>query len=408
MSRRPSIPELPGSDASWFLELVGAIAPTPTPKGSLADLAAESNGAPDDETEPQVAAVAAAGSLPDATAVVGDDPFPGDTSTTGASIAVEGLDAPATGTLPVTAPLTTPDAASPAPPAPPQRSPLPEGWTPNELAPELQTRRSVRLGSILATLVLVVVVGAAVVLVPRFVRSEAASTAMRYETALVDLRNVLPDAQLALATLTDPTAAPDDVTATVPTVATLDAAAHDVVVLGDAPLPSTPPLVPRGPLDALEPTRRQLSLLGNEGSTIASRLGHVFSYRTTVGDILDTGPLPVTAEPQQINALSVDLAETLANDAELVAALPDDAAFSELRDAVDAALERFATWQGEYVEALGSGDEAAATVLVDELSELRRSLVHLLDLALADVRPELDAQIIELAGQIEATIDDLG
>ncbi len=398
MSRRPSIPELPGSDASWFLELVGAIAPTPTPKGSLADLASESNRRSDGEADAPVAAD---------TAAMPDDPFPTDTSTTGASIAVEGLDAPPTGTLPVAAPAARTVPASPPPATPADGSPLPGGWTPGDLAPELETRRSVRLGSILATLVLVVVVGAAVVLVPRFVRSEAASTALRYETALVDLRNVLPDAQLALATLTDPTAVAGDVTATVPTVAALDAAAHDVVVLGDAPLPSTPPLVPRGPLDALEPARQQLSVLGTEGSSIASRLGHIFSYRTTVGDLLDTGPLPVTADPQQINTLSVDLAETLADDAELVAALPDDAAFTQLRGAVDDALVRFAAWQGDYTEALASGDDATATVLVAELSDLRRSLIHLLDVALADVRPDLDSQIIELAGQIETAIDDL-
>jgi hypothetical protein len=190
----------------------------------------------------------------------------------------------------------------------------------------------------------------------------------------------------------------------VPTTAELSARAHEVATLGSEPLPNTLPLIPRGPLEELEPVRGAMAVAGAQGDVIAVRLGHGFAYRTTVPALLATPELPTEADSATINQLSVTLAESLADSSRLVSELPDDPAFADVKSNADTATIRFAAWQPEYLEALRSGDVDAATALIIELDEMRLGLEEANVQALLVMRTDLDQQIIDLAENIEATL----
>jgi hypothetical protein len=268
----------------------------------------------------------------------------------------------------------------------------------------LRSRRPFRWAVVLALLLFVGAVIAAVVLLPRAAEREAELVAADYRRALVDLRNVLPATQEALADITDTTSTDEAVAGAVPTTAELSAASHNVTTLATEPLPSTLPFVPRGPLEDLEPTREAMVLAGAAGDIIAVRLGHGFAYRTTVPMLLATPELPDEADSSTINELSVTLAESLADTSQLVSQLPEDPAFRDVKAMADSATIRFAAWQPEYLDALRRGDIDAAAALILELDEMRSGLADANTAALAVLRIELDEQIIVLANDIEATI----
>lgn len=268
----------------------------------------------------------------------------------------------------------------------------------------LRSRRSFRWGAALSFVVLVAAIIAAVIFLPRVAEREADAATEEYEQALVELRNVLPDTQAALADLTDPAATPGQIAEVVPATAELSAKAHEVATLGSEPLPSTLPLIPRSPLEELEPVRGAMVVAGAEGDVIAVRLGHGFAYRTTVPALSATPELPAEADSTTINQLSVTLAESLADSSLLVSELPEDPAFADVKTQADSATIRFAAWQPEYLEALRSGDVDAATALIIELDEIRLGLADANTQALLVLRTDLDRQIIDLAADIEATL----
>jgi len=377
--------DLPGNDGRWFLELIGVASPRPAAREAIAGLAASTDAAPS----------------PPGTI----SPAPASSESTGTVVAVEGIGQPPTGSA-----LSFDDEAHP--PLPAETPPpgqvgvaLPPDWEPDDVAPTLRSPRRVRLGAIIATAIAATVVVAGVAIVPRLTTAKAARLATQYRTALVELRNALPDAQASLATFTDPTTDTVTVTQAVPAVAALDNAAHDVGVLADAPLPSTLPLVPRGPIDALAPVRDEMKLESAEGSRIALELGHIFRYRTAIPAMLQPGPLPTEADATTINSLSVTLASSLADDTALAAGLPDSATFQAVDELVTSTLTRYEAWQGEYLVALKAGDTAEAEQLVAELEGLRNSLNTALTEALGEARTTVDADILALAQTLEGTID---
>ena len=123
--------------------------------------------------------------------------------------------------------------------------------------------------------------------------------------------------------------------------------------------------------------------------------------------LLDLGDLPSTATTEQINALAVQTASTLASDAGVVADLPDDPAFVEVKAAAIAALERATVWQDEYLESLANEDEASATVLIAEMDQIRTDLgVATVD-ALIAFRGTADVAIVELAADFDVYLADV-
>jgi hypothetical protein len=386
---------LPGNDGSWFLELVGSKEADPHHADTLAEMASP---APADEEaskaepDPPVAATAGvveAAAPTETSATASLDTGTGETATSGSTDLSPAEAAAVAAATPPTA--ATDDALS--------------DWEPDEMSRPLRSRRSFRWAAALTVLLLVAAVAAGIILLPRVGEQEADELAADYRQALVDLRNLLPATQEALADLTDASSTPDEIAGVVPATAELSAKSHDVATLGTEPLPQTLPLVPRGPLEELEPTRDAMVIHGAEGDVIALRLGHGFAYRTTVPALLATPDLPTEADTAMINELSVALAESLADTSQLVSELPEDPAFTEVKSQADAATIRFAAWQPEYLEALRSGDVDGATVLVVELDETQTALADANAAALALLRTDLDEQIIVLANDIEATLN---
>ena len=385
---------LPGNDGSWFLELVGSKEADPHHSATLAEMASSE---PEEVAETDLGPTAGAVGAVAAGNIVGAAPS---TDTSATASLDTGNGETATSGLDTSAPQ--PEAATPEAAAP--EADVLSDWEPEEVSKPLRSRRSFRWGAALAFLVLVALIVAAVVFLPRMSEQEADDLAAAYQQSLVELRNVLPNTQAALANLTDPAATPDQIAEVVPATAELSAKAHEVTTLGSAPLPDTLSLVPRAPLEELEPVRSAMVVAGAEGDLIAVRLGHGFAYRTTVPALLATPELPTEADSTTINQLSVALAESLADSSLLVSELPEDAAFADVKAQADAAVIRFAAWQSEYLEALRSGAVDTASALIVELDEIRTDLADATTQALLVIRTDLDQQIIDLAADIEATL----
>ncbi|MEN8235456.1 MAG: hypothetical protein ABFR89_11115 [Actinomycetota bacterium] len=365
MARKDKDLSLPGNDGRWFLELAGVIESTPKPTATYTELKA---------LEPPPATVASE------------------------SEAVTAGAAAVSGSL-----ASDSDDDAFVPVAHRSTDPL-DQWQPDDVSPGL-ARRGVGRWILVFLLILFVAAGAAAVyFLPRAVQQEADLLAADYRIALTGLRNELPTSQAALSTLTDPTSPADAVSATVTAVGDLNTRASVVMSHATASPPPTIPFVPRDPLEALEPTRTTMLILGADAEGVSGRLAVTFAYRTTVPSLLSTPDLPTEADTAAIDALSVALAESLADTARLVAELPVDPTFAETRDLATQASERFAPWQLEYLDALRQGETDRSTALVAEHGQLRSGIESALVTDLTTVRAEVDPLIVELADETENAI----
>ncbi len=365
MTRKKQDVPLPGNDGRWFLELAGIVEPPPSPTSTYTQLK-------DLEAPPPLVASETAAVTAGAAAVSG-------------SLAGDGED----GDFVPVAPRTT--------------GPL-DDWQPDDVSPSLARRGWGRWVVAFLIIALLAAGGVAAFLLPRSVQNQADLLASDYRMSLTDLRNELPQAQDALGILTDPSSDADAVSASVPAIGDLTTRAAIVVGQATTPLPSTLPLVPRTAFEALQPTRTAMLILGAEAEGIAGRLATTFTYRSTVPALFDTPKLPTDADSATVDALSVALAESLADTARLVADLPPDPTFGATRDLAASASERYATWQLEYLDALREGDTERAASLLAELSGAKEAIARELDLALATVRAEVDPRIVTLATETETAI----
>jgi hypothetical protein len=371
--KEPQIP-LPGNDGRWFLELAGVIEPAPRPTETYTELEA---------LEPPPAFVAS-----ESVAV-----------TAGAAAVSGSLSADTNGG-------TEGDNETFVPVAPRSDEGL-KDWRPDDVSPRLGRHGFGRWLAGALFVLAVAAVALAVFLLPRAVQSEADALATGYAQSLTDLRNELPNSQGALASLTDPASTPEAVSASVPAIGDLNTRGTVVISLATTPLPSTLVLIPRGPLVALDPTRTTMLILGAEAEGISGRLATTFTYRSTVPALFATPDLPVEADSATTDALSVALAESLAETARLVADLPPDPTFTETRDLATKASERYATWQLEYLDALREGHTDRATALIVELDAAVDDIDAALGVALGVVRVEVDPRIVALAIETESAIADI-
>jgi hypothetical protein len=367
MARKNQEPLLPGNDGRWFLEVAGIVDSPPTPTATYRQL---------ERLEPPPPVVASE------------------------SAAITAGTAAVSGSL---SDDENADVDTFVPVA--DRSPDPlSDWQPDAVSGRLGRHGSGRWVVLGAVVVALAAAGLAAYFLPRQVQEQADDLASGYQVSLTNLRNELPNSQMALQNLTDPALPPEAVSAAVPAIGDLNARATIVVGQATAPLPRTPPLVPRAPLEALEPTRTSMLILGAESEGIAGRLATTFAYRSTVPLLFDTPDLPVQADSAEIDALSVTLAESLAGTARLIADLPPDPTFEATRDLATAASERYATWQLEYLDALREGDTERSTTLIAELDAARATIQDSLEGALAEVRSEVDPKIVGLATETETVI----
>lgn len=367
MAKNDQEPLLPGNDGRWFLEVAGVVDSPPNPTATYTQL---------EKLDPPPPVVASE------------------------SAAVTAGTAAVSGSL---AANDSKDEDTFVPVAAPSADPL-HDWQPDDVSGRLGRHGFGRWVAAGVAVAILAAAGFAAYYLPRQVQEQADNLASDYQTSLTELRNELPTSQVALQNLTDPTSSPQTVSDAVPAIGDLNARATIVVGQATTPLPSTPPLVPRAPLEGLEPTRTSMLILGADAEGIAGRLATTFTYRSTVPLLFATPELPTQAESTEIDALSVALAESLADTARLIADLPPDPTFAATRELAAAASERYATWQLEYLDALREGDTARATTLIAELDAARGAIQESLEDALTEVRTEVDPKIVGLATETEAAI----
>lgn len=383
-----------GNDGTWFLEAVGAMPKAPTPSEAIAKLEEEN-------TLPGEMLVTA-----DVGATREEDlvEFDGDPGTSTSSF------------HPVERQIPTPEPAAShgadyselddlALAEAPGPSPTPDDDT--QLAPVLRSRRNFRWPIVIILLLLIGGVAVAALVVPRQVESAAVEHRQLFYDAAAGVRGYLPDSQGALDAITNPAADNAAVSAAVPTIAELDTRAFALQEAASEPLPTTLPLIPAPEVDALEPFQDRAVVLGASSSVVARRLGNGYVYRTSIPLLLQPGDLPTEAETQEINEISVRLAESLATDAGIVADLPDDPSFTATRVLAVETIDRYAEWQQDYLGALAGEDGEAATLLISEFDALLADLEATTTADLLGFRSTLDASIVELAGQLDRYLADV-
>lgn len=371
-----------GNDGSWFLEAVGAVPPSLTPSETVAALEL-------DNTLPDMGVVAETESPATTTST-----FDGSTGTSTSTFE------PARGALPGVLDSTGEFEI-------PVRPSSHTGDIDAGLSPVLQTRRSFRWSAVAFGVFLVFVVGLAFLWLPVTLRQDAIAIRQTYADSALALRQHIPTAQTSLDAITDPETPPGELSLAVPIISQLDSLAHELGAAATAPLPRTLPLLPNEEVTALEPLQDTAQIHAAQASELARQLGYSYVYRTTIPQLLATGDLPTSADTQTINALSLSLASSLVDDSTAISDLPTTEATADINNAAHAGVERYASWQDEYLTALSEGDEPRAADLISELEDLRTGLRTELDTAMGTARVEIDQQIVELATDLESFIREL-
>jgi hypothetical protein len=396
-----------GNDGSWFLEAIGSKPKPASSSEAVAELTAE-NTLPDTPAVARIQVDPASSPIP-ASLAIGVTTFDGDPGTSTSSF----------------------HPVPQVPPPPDLEHPIPDGEPPTvelepvetralprapaadqanvdaELSSALRSRRNFRWPIVTVLIVLIATVAVAAWWIPQSAHDQALAMRQSYYDAAADVRNYLPDAQGALDAVTNPASTGDAVAGAVPVIAELDGVAFALEAATAEPLPRTFPILAGGAVDGLIPLRDTGAILGASSSDLTRRLGQAYVYRTSIPLLLDTGQLPTSAATQEVNQISVRLAGSLASDAGIVSGLPDDPTFSATREAAVAALDRYASWQDEYLAALTGEDSDAAGALVDEIEVLRVDLNETNGADLLAFRTETDLWIIRLAGELETYMSEL-
>jgi hypothetical protein len=136
--------------------------------------------------------------------------------------------------------------------------------------------------------------------------------------------------------------------------------------------------------------------------TIQRRIANLVEYRTLMSGFLVLPELPTEADNDTQAELRVELAAAQAESASVLAELPSDVALESHAALAREINERFATWQVDYLEALRTNDAAAAGELIAELESALAGLDNALVTPLAQIRRQTDADLIDLARDIDA------
>lgn len=278
-----------------------------------------------------------------------------------------------------------------------------DGWVPDELSHTVDDERRFRWSTILGLAVVLALLVVGGVWLVGSSDGRAAARADDYRRVLIDLRADLPDAQSVLAQVTEPAADATQFADLIPTVADLRADAESALDVAAEPLPTAWPLASSKPFEVLEPVRQTTSQQATTAQAIARRLGEVLDYRSLFARFLDTGDLPSRPETD-LSELNLRLAAAAADSASILNELPADAALAPHAQLARNALERFTTWQVDYVDALRTDSTDEVAVLLDELAAIKARLDEELIAAVALIRSEVDASIIDLAAALDAAV----
>ncbi|MCL1594329.1 MAG: hypothetical protein M3132_08270 [Actinomycetia bacterium] len=394
-------------DGSWFLEAVGVKKVAPSPIESIAELEREntlvdlpvvelSRGDSDEESgdmpkPPRPVAATTDANVIEMTSFDGDpgtslssfDPVPDlppMPSNVVAAVAVETIDEPDI---------------------------LSETVDESDLSAPLKTRRPFRWPAFGLGVAVIAAVVLGIVWLPKAADSAAAATRTSYYDASLTVREFLPTAQASLDIVTNPSSTDAALGTVIPVVSELTSDATNLATVAAEPLPTVLPFLSSDAVDELPPLQDRSAILASDASEVARQIGHAYIYRTSIADLLVVGDLPIVAETEEINALSVTLASSLAENASLIADLPANDAFDDIAANAAEAVGAYAQWQEDYLEALADGDAAAAQELIDTFAEVRATLLVETAQSLASFREVLDDRIVSLSGEFDDHLANL-
>jgi hypothetical protein len=161
-------------------------------------------------------------------------------------------------------------------------------------------------------------------------------------------------------------------------------------------LPSAPPLVPRSAIEDLAPLQERVLAVAVQSDSLAQRINTVASYRLLLGGAFLMPELPTEASIVAVDQLSGEISFALAETTDIVLRLPADEYLDVHNAEVHALLDRLETWRGEYLQALRTGDSAAAARLADEANA-----------AIATLRQDLDEPLSGFASWASKELDEI-
>ncbi len=279
-----------------------------------------------------------------------------------------------------------------------------EDWSPEALSRKAASRRTFRWSVITFVVLVGVLTAFTIWWVPRVAEQRVEDRITRVRVSLVEVRNSLPSLQQALAIATEPATSVDDLAATAPPLAAALASAERLTSEGVDPLPDVPPIIGSQDLEILSAEQSRFSFMGAEASAVTQRISTVIAYRTGVDQLFAVPPLPTSASGEELSAVSVALANTLADSVAASAGLPADAALAGHAESVTAAIARFGDWQVEYIDRLRRTLSDDAATLISEWEAIIADLDVQLIAALGAIRSDLDTSILELASQLDRTL----
>lgn len=136
--------------------------------------------------------------------------------------------------------------------------------------------------------------------------------------------------------------------------------------LAAEPLPSTPPLVPRSPVEELAPLQDRVLGVAQRSDSLAQSINAVVSYRLLLEGAFRLPELPTEATAVEVDQLSGEISFSLAETTDIVLRLPAHEFLQRHAAETTALLEELEIWRGEYLQALRTADIDAATTLVGE------------------------------------------
>jgi len=394
-------------DGSWFLEAVGVRKSAPSPIESIAELERENTlvdlPAVDLDHEDDVVESGDSPQLPPPVAETTDanviemTSFDGDPGTSLSSF----------DPVPELPPMPSNVVAAVAVGTVDEPDVLSETVDESDLSAPLKTRRPFRWSAFGLVLTVIAAVVLGIVWLPKAADSAAGATRASYYDASLTVREFLPTAQASLDIVTNPSSTDGALGTVIPVVSELTSDATNLATVAAEPLPTVLPFLSADPVDELPPLQDRSAILASDASEVARQIGHAYVYRTSIADLLVVGDLPIAAGTEEINALSVTLASSLAENASLIADLPANDAFDDIAASAAEAVGAYAQWQEDYLKALADGDAAAAQALIDGFAAVRTELLMETAQTLASFRELLDVRIVSLSGEFDEHLANL-
>lgn len=279
-----------------------------------------------------------------------------------------------------------------------------DDWEPDAMDRKMTSTRPFRWTSVVGSIAIIGLIGVGLVLLPSVTRNRANNHREMMVAALWELRAELPDAQNSLLTATEPGTTVSGLNDLATQLTVLAAKASDVDQAGRAALPAAPPFTSSEPIDELEPVQQRLEPLATTAHTIQRRISNLVEYRSLMAGFLDLPDLPYEADSGAQADLRVILASAQAQSASVLAGLPNDVSLSDHAELARDTNELFASWQIDYLEALRNQDPATAESLVTDLESQLAELDAELVTPLAQIRRQTDADLIDLAQDIDEVL----